>query len=155
MDEIRCSVEVRQDETRQSPGRLVGRILRYGERALDRPELFEAGALTWPADGVVLNRQHVRGAPIMRVIPIVRDNEVVIDQPLIDSQAGRDAAVEIRSGLMRGLSVSFQAKRQAFAGGVRRIQSAAMTAVGLVDSPSYDAPVEVRQRREGRRRVWL
>ena len=138
----------------QSPGRLVGRILRYGERANDRPELFEAGALTWPADGVVLNRQHERGAPIMRVIPIVRGNEVVIDQPLIDTQSGRDAATEIRSGLMRGLSVSFQAQRQAFVGGVRRIQAAAMTAVGLVDSPSYDAPVEVRQRREGRRRVW-
>ena len=79
----------------------------------------------------------------------------MIDQPLIDTQSARDAATEIRSGLFRGLSVSFQAQRQAFAGGVRRIQSAAMTAVGLVDSPSYDAPVEVRQRREGRRRTWL
>lgn len=154
-DEIRCAIECRADETRQSPGRLVGRILRYGERALDRAELFESGALSWPADGVVLRRQHERGAPIMRVIPELREGELVIDQPLPDTQAGRDAAREIRSGLMRGFSVSFKATRQAFAGGVRRIQSAAMTAVGLVDSPSYDAPVEVRQRREGRRRVWL
>ena len=155
MDEIRCAVEVRQDESRQSPGRLIGRILRYGERANDRPELFEAGALTWPADGVVLQRMHARGAPIMRVIPALHEGELVIDQALPDTQAGRDAAAEIRSGLFRGLSVSFQAKRQAFVGGVRRIQSAAMTAIGLVDTPSYDAPVEVRQRREGRRRVWL
>ena len=154
-DEIRCAIECRADETRQSPGRLVGRILRYGERALDRPEVFEAGALTWPADGVVLNRQHERGAPIMRVVPELRGAELVIDQPLPDTQAGRDAATEIRAGLMRGLSVSFAAQRQAFAGGVRRIQSAALTAVGLVDKASYDAPVEVRQRREGRRRVWL
>ena len=154
-DEIRCSVECRHDETRAGPGRLVGRILTYGERALDRAELFEAGALSWPADGVVLNRQHARGAPIMRVIPELRAGELVIDQALPDTSAGRDAATEIRSGLMRGLSVSFSANRQAFVGGVRRIQSAAMTAIGLVDSPSYDAPVEVRQRREGRRRVWL
>ena len=154
-DEIRCSVELRADETRQGPGRLVGRIVRYGERALDRAELFEPGSLTWPADGVVLNRQHVRGAPIMRVIPIERNGELLIDQPLIDSSAGRDAALEIKAGLMTGLSVSFQAQRQAFAGGVRRIQLAAMTAVGLVDKASYDAPVEVRQRREGRRRLWL
>ena len=154
MDEIRCAVEIRQDETRQSPGRLVGRILRYGERASDRAELFEEGSLSWPADGVVLNRQHVRGAPIMRVIPELRAGELVIDQALPDTGAGRDAAAEIRSGLFRGLSVSFEAERQAFSGGVRRIQAAAMTAVGLVDSPSYDAPVEVRQRREGRRRVW-
>ena len=75
-DEIRCSVELRADETRQGPGRLVGRIVRYGERALDRAELFEPGSLTWPADGVVLSRQHVRGAPIMRVIPIERDGEL-------------------------------------------------------------------------------
>ena len=159
MDEIRCSVEIRSDETRQSPGRLVGRIIRYGERALDRPELFEAGAFDLNAikaeGGIVLNRQHARGAPIMRVIPELREGELVIDQALPDTQSGRDAATDIRSGLFRGLSVSFQAKRQAFVGGVRRIQSAAMTAVGLVDSPSYDAPVEVRQRREGRRRLWL
>ena len=154
-DEIRCSVEFREDETRLSPGRLVGRILTYGERALDRAELFEAGALTWPSDGVVLNRQHARGAPIMRVTPEVRGDAIVIDQALPDTTAGRDAAQEIRSGLLRGLSVSFQADRQAFVGGVRRIAAAALTAVGLVDSPSYDAPVEVRSRLDGRRRVWL
>ena len=123
--------------------------------ALDRPELFEIGALSWPADGVVLNRQHERGAPVMRVLPIVDGDELRIDQQLPDTTAGRDAATEIRQGLMRGLSLSFQAKRQSFSGGVRRIESAIMTRIGLVDSPSYDAPVEIRQRREGRRRVWL
>ena len=154
MNEIRCSIECREDETRQGPGRLVGRILTYGERALDRAELFEPGALTWPSDGVVLNRQHARGAPIMRVTPEVRGDEIVIDQALPDTTAGRDAATEIRSGLMTGLSVSFQPSRQSFTAGVRRIAAAAMTAVGLVDSPSYDAPIEVRWRQE-RRRVWL
>ena len=155
-DEIRCAIECREDETRRGPGRLVGRILTYGERARDRAELFERGALSWPADGVVLNRQHVRNLPIMRVVPIERDGELRIDQPLPDTSAGRDAAAEVRAGLLTGLSVSFQSVRQSFAGGVRRIQSAAMTAVGLVDSPSYDAPVEVRQRREGERhrRRW-
>ena len=153
-DEIRFSIECRQDETRQSPGRLVGRILKYGERALDRAELFENGALSWPSDGVILNRQHERGAPIMRVIPELRGRELVIDQPLPDTLAGRDAAEEIRGGLFRGLSVSFQASRQSFAAGVRRIQIAELTAIGLVDSPSYDAPVEVRQRSKGRWRVW-
>ena len=157
-DEIRCAIECREDETRQGPGRLVGRILRYGERAIDRAELFERGALTWPADGVILNRQHARGAPIMRVTPVQVGDELRIDQALPDTLAGRDAAVEIRGGLLTGLSVSFQSVRQSFAGGVRRIQSAALTAVGLVDSPSYDAPVEVRARtRDGERhrRRWL
>ena len=156
MNEIRCAIECREDETRRGPGRLVGRILTYGERARDRAELFERGALSWPDDGVVLNRQHERGKPIMRIVPTVDGDELRINQPLPDTAAGRDAAEEVRAGLLTGLSVSFQAKRQAFAGGVRRIQSAAMTAVSLVDSPSYDAPVEVRARRNGgrRRRAW-
>ena len=155
-DEIRCAIECRHDETRRGPGRLVGRMLTYGERAIDRAELFERGALSWPADGVVLNRQHARGAPIMRVMPVQVGDELRIDQVLPDTVAGRDAAAEIRSGLLRGLSVSFQAARQSFAGGVRRIQSAALTAVAVVDDPSYDAPVEVRARVKGRRhrRAW-
>ena len=157
MNEIRCSIECRNDETRSGPGRIVGTILTYGQRARDRAELFESGALRWPTDGVVLQRQHVRNAPIMRIVPTVDGDTLRIDQPLPDTTAGRDAAAEIRSGLFRGLSVSFVAKRQAFAGGVRRIAAADMTAIGLVDSSSYDAPVEVRNRRNGgrRRRAWL
>ena len=155
-DEIRCKVSCEEDRTRSGPGRLTGTLLTYGERATDRPELFERGALTWPADGVVLNRQHARNAPIMRVLPTQVGDELRIDEILPDTVAGRDAATEIRAGLMRGLSVSFQAARQVFASGVRRIQSATMTAVGLVDEPSYHAPVEVRARVTGRRhrRAW-
>ena len=145
-DEIRCAVECREDDTRQSPGRLVGTVLTYNTRAKDRAELFEPGALTWPAEGVVLQRQHVRTSAIMRVIPEARGDAIVIDQNLPDTMAGRDAAAEVRQGLMTGLSVSFQAARQTHRAGVRRIQAATMTAVGLVDSPSYDAPVEVRHR---------
>ena len=43
-DEIRCPVSCEEDRTRSGPGRIVGRILKYGERATDRPELFERGA---------------------------------------------------------------------------------------------------------------
>ena len=39
MDEIRCKIEVREDESRLSPGRIVGTLITYGERASDRPEL--------------------------------------------------------------------------------------------------------------------
>ena len=48
----------------------------------------------------------------MRVIPEVRGDAIVIDQALPDTTAGRDAAAEVRQGLMTGLSVSFQAARQ-------------------------------------------
>ena len=154
--EIRCAVEVREDDQRQSPGRLFGTLLTYGERAKFRPEVFESGSLDWPADGIVINRQHVRGAPIMRVVPEVRGAAVVVDAPLPDTAAGRDAAREIRDGLFRGLSVEFRATLQSYAGGVRRIKRAVLGGAGLVDTPEYrGSAVEVREGRTERRRLWL
>ena len=156
--EIRCKVELREDDTLASPGRLTGTLLTYGERASDRPELFERGSIDLAAitasGGIVINRQHTRGAPIMRVIPELRGDALVIDAQLPESSAGRDAAVEIRSGLMRGLSVEFKAIRARMVNGVRRISEAALVAGGLVDDPSYSgSTVEVRDK--GRPETWL
>ena len=156
--EIRCKVELREDATLASPGRLTGTLLTYGERASDRPELFERGAFDMAAitasGGIVINRQHTRGAPIMRVTPELRGDALVIDQPLPDTQAGRDAAVEIRSGLMRGLSVEFKALKARMVNGVRRIASATLVAGGLVDDASYaGSTVEVRDK--GRSEPYL
>ena len=157
MTEIRCRIELREDDTLASPGRLTGTLLTYGERASDRPELFERGSIDLDAikanGGIVINRQHTRGAPIMRVIPELRGDALVIDAQLPESSAGRDAAVEIRSGLMRGLSVEFKALRARMVNGVRRIAAATLVAGGLVDDPSYSgSTVEVRDK--GRPETW-
>ena len=155
MDEIRCRIEVREDDTRRSPGRLTGVLLTYGERAADRAELFEDGALKWPDNGVVLRRQHQRGEPITWIVPELRGGAVVLDAPLPDTVAGRDAANEIRSGLMVGLSVEFSPTAIRRVGGVRHIRAAILNGAGLVDDPSYaGSRVEVRGR-NGRRRLWL
>ena len=160
MAEIRCKIEVREDEERLSPGRLYGVVMRYNTRATDRAEVFEVGSLSWPESGIVLNRQHSRKSPIMRVVPVVEGDEVRIDQALPDSSAGRDAAEEIRNGLFRGLSVEFRAVKESVSGGIRRISSAILGGVGLVDSPSYAAAaVEVRAKGGGDRpsvgTLWL
>ena len=160
-DEIRCSVELRADESMASPGRLTGVLMKYGERAADRREVFEPGSLSWPSNGVLLRRQHSREAPIARVIPETRGNEVVLDHPLPDSSAGRDAALEVRNGTLPALSVEFRATGQRYVGGVRHISGALLTGAGLVDDPSYPGSrVEVRHRdgavRQGLgRRLWL
>ena len=147
MDEIRC--EIRLAEAEGKPPRLVGILLPFGQVAKDRPELFEPGSLTWPTDGVVLNRQHQRSAPIMRVLPVVEGDELRIDQPLPDTQAGREAALEIRQGLFKGLSVEFRATAQTITSGIRRITAAVLTGAGLVDSPAYEAAtVEARAKAE-------
>ena len=110
-----------------------------------RAEVFEQGALSWPDGGIVLNRQHQRGSPIMRVIPSVVGQAVVIDAPLPDTSAGRDTAAEVRAGVFSGLSVEFKATKERFEGGVRRIGAAMLRAAAVVDSPSYaGSAVEVR-----------
>ena len=43
MNEIRCRVEMRADDSMASPGRLTGVLMTYGQRAGDRAELFEDG----------------------------------------------------------------------------------------------------------------
>ena len=159
-DELRFRVEVREDEGRLGPGRLCGVVMRYGERAADRPELFEAGSLTWPDDGVVVNRQHTRTAPILRALPLVVGNEVHIDSEIPDTSAGRDCASEIRGGLFKNLSVEFKATAQTIVGGVRRISKAVLSGVAVVDAGAYaGSTVEVRGKedtsRPTARFLWL
>ena len=159
MDEIRCAIEVREDDTRRSPGRLYGVLMTYGERASDRPEAFAPGSLHWPDDGIVINEQHNRQAPILRAIPEVRGRQVVIDAALPDTQRGRDAAIMVRDGIMKGLSVEFRSRRENRAKGYREINDAFTRSAGLVDDPSYaGASVEVRERSDSPRvgrTLWL
>ena len=151
MDELRCAIELREDEARQSPGRIVGTLLTYGKRARDRAEMFAAGALHWPAGGIILNEQHNRQAPIMRFVPELVGDEVHIDAPLPDTQRGRDARTMIRNGTFTGLSIEFRAEIEGRADGVREIRRAYLGGAALVDSPSHDTSVEVRGKPAGRR----
>ena len=121
----------------------------YDTEARDRREVFEPGSLTWDPDGVILHRQHARSQPIMRVLPVADGKELRIDQPLPETQAGREAALEIRQGLFKGLSVEFRAVKQTIVLGVRRISKAVLTGAGLVDSPAHEAAtVEARAKAE-------
>ena len=153
MDEIRCAIEVREVEGK--PARLVGTLMPFGQRAKDRPEMFERGSLSWDAGGIVLNRQHQRGSPILRFTPVEIEGRLTVDAAIPDTMAGRDALAEIKGGLFRGLSIEFRAVRQTIVAGVRRISEAVLTGAGLVDRGSYAAAtVEVRRRAQ-QRRVWL
>ena len=146
MDEIRCSIKI-EDRAEGEPKRLTGTLMVYGERAKDRPEVFEVGSLKW--DGpLILNRQHSRQNPILRFTPVEVEGRLTIDAPIPDTVAGRDALAELSgpSPLFRGLSIEFRAVRQTIVGGVRRITSAVLSAAALVDSGSYEAAtVEARE----------
>ena len=156
MREIRCLIEIRADDSRASPGRLSGVLIEYETRAKDRAEVFAAGALTWPDDGIVLNVQHDRAQPILRFTPELRGREVVVDIALPDTTRGRDAAVMVRNGTFRGLSMEFQAEDEGVKDGLREVRRARLMGAGLVDDASYGNAVEVRGASTIRRtRPWL
>ena len=162
MDEIRMAIEIRADEGRLGPGRLFGVVMKYNTRAADRPELFEDGALKWPDDsGIVLNRQHSRQIPIMRVKPIVVGDEVRIDQRLPDTEAGRSSGHRnqaLPNGLFKGLSIEFVSLKESFFGRHKAniLCHAAERLRSLTCLPYSAAAVEVRAKpRQKRRRVWL
>ena len=148
MDEIRCRVEIREDDTRQSPGRLTGVLLTYGERAADRAELFEDGALYWRDSGIVIREQHNRAAPIVRAQPYMEGRELRVNVPLPNTQRGRDAAIAMQGDnpLYSGLSVEFNSERETRRNGLRVITRAFLDGASLVDTPAYlGSTVEVRE----------
>ena len=160
MDEIRCSIELRADDSRQSPGRITGTLLTYEQRASDRPELFKEGALSWPDDGIILNEQHNRQAPIMRFTPVIEGRAVLIDAPLPDTTRGRDIAVMVKNGTLAGLSLEFRARAEGMRGQLREVRAADLLGATVVDSASYKGSLEVRHKGKGGPRpteftLWL
>ena len=89
-DELICEVRFAEDETRNSPGILSGILMPYNTKASDRQEMFELGALTWPAEGILVRRMHDRASPLVKVIPYLDGTDLRIDSPLLNSTAGRD-----------------------------------------------------------------
>lgn len=153
---ITCEIRFKNDPSRTSPGRLTGTLLTYETRASDRPEMFARGSLFWPDNGLVVNRAHDRKSPVVRVVPFVDGDEVKIDTPLPDTQMGRDAATDIREGLLTGLSIEFYPREEGRRAGMREIRRAYIPRAGLVDDPSYTgSTVEVRHQVTARRRLWL
>ena len=156
MDELLIEVRALEDETRQGAGRIVGTLLTYGERAQDRPELFDPGALRWPESGININEQHERKQQFVRALPFLDGQAVRIDSQVPNTQRGRDALTLLRSGIYTGLSVEFSAVREEFRSGIRVIRDAILTGAALVDLGAYaSAKAEARERVAMRRRIWL
>ena len=55
-----AAIEYAEDTTRESPGHIRGVLVHYGEQASDRPDVYDAGSLSWPDGGIVLNEMHDR-----------------------------------------------------------------------------------------------
>ena len=156
-----CEIRFEEDSTRESPGLLTGVLVVYGVEAKDRKEVVDAGAFHFPPTGVVVNRQHERSAPIVRLQPETHGNEVTVSQPLLNTTAGRDAALEVRGGLLTGLSAEMYVEAQQYRNGIRHITKAYVPRAALVDGASHTgSKVEVRESQQGidplrQAAVWL
>ena len=154
MDTLLCEVRFTEDETKATPGRLVGTLLTYEKRASDRRELFRRGAIHWPETGLVVNDMHDRRSPLLRAIPFLDGDALKIDAPFPDTQRARDAATNLREGILTGLSVEFYAEKETRRAGIREILRAYVPRAGLVDTPSYaDSLAEVRTKLETNKTV--
>ena len=131
-------------EIRAAGRTLTGEAVRYGQRATDRPERFEAGAFA-PLGPLALNLQH---DPAI-VLATTGDGLAVTDTPRaleVRASLRPGAALTLlRRGVLRGLSVEFRALAERTEGGVRVIERAALEGLGLVDEPAYSGRLEVRR----------
>lgn len=135
-------------EVRAAGRTLTGEAIRYGQRATDRAERFEAGAFQ-PLGDVALNLQH---DPTI-VLATTADRLAVTDTPTaleVRASLRPGAALTLlQRGALRGLSVEFRSLAERRGGGVRVIERAALEAIGLVDTGSYAGRLEVRRRGGG------
>ena len=132
-------------ELRVSGRTLTGAAMTYGQRAKDRPEMFEPGSLQ-PIYPVTLNLQH---DPAREIASTADGSLRLADsaEALYISADLREGSAElelVRRGALRGLSVEFAPLRERREAGLRVVSRAALPAIGLVDSGSYRTAVELR-----------
>ena len=141
-------------ELRADKRRLSGTVLVYGDTSPSHRELFEPGSLRL-ADSVVLDLHHDRERAIAwhpgGGLELRQDRaalSMVADLPPLP--AGDRALEEVRAGRTTGLSVEFRAIAERREGGLRVIEDAVLSGIGLVRAPSYPASRVEARRRSGR-----
>ncbi|MCE2494038.1 MAG: HK97 family phage prohead protease [Alphaproteobacteria bacterium] len=153
-------IETRRAELRAEGGRrLSGVVIRYGDVA-EFPwgrERFTPGAFA-PIGDVLLNAQHDRRTPLARTGAglELRDgpDSLELEATLPNTRTADDVLELVRAGVLRGLSIEFEAKAERMESGVRVVDKARLAAVGVVDTPAYPQS-EVEARRRGERRTWV
>ena len=121
-------------------------------------ERFEAGAFQY--DDVILNAHHDRAQPLARTGAGLELHDgpdaLRMTATLPDTALARDIRTLVRSGVLRGLSVEFQALEERAEGDLRILTSVRLTGLGVVDRGAYsESVVQARMelRQTGARRI--
>ena len=157
---IREAVELHAD----TGLRLSGIAVRYGDIAgpprLRFRERIEPGAFGNLAGvDVRLNRQHDRGRLLARTngggLELHDSPDALrFTVQLPDTADARDVHTLVRSGVMRGASIEYDALRERQSGGVSVVERARLSGLAIVDSGAYadslvEARAEIRQSGRG------
>ena len=112
-------------------------------------ERFTAGAFA-PIGDVILNAQHDRRTPLARTgggLELMDSADALeIRAEMPPTQAADDVLALVRANVLRGLSLEFEATAERVEAGVRVIDKARLSGIGVVDSPAYpQSEVEARE----------
>ena len=152
-----ATVECRASDDRSTAGRIYGVLVETGRMASKTVrEIIVPGALKWAGNGVALRAEHL-GREVMRFIPKVDGNKIVIDDHLPDTAIGREVADNIRSGRQRELSIEYVATRSADVQGVEEVLDGMLLGVTPCVAGCFGAQATVSVREASKRREypWL
>ena len=162
------SLEIRRAGTleyRRALRRLSGVVMPYGEistRADNGREMFLPGSLT-PVGDPYLNVMHLNGQDGKANVTLMRQSDglaisqsperVEIEATMPETREAQEVIELIEAGMLKGLSLEFNALEEETLNGVRVVRRAELAGVGIVDNPAYTgAALELRN---GRRKLWL
>ena len=128
---------------------LTGTILQEGRSGSVRRELFTPQSLTWPAEGIPVRTEHLRGEAARGLPTRHSDGSVRIKVR---------ATPEIRAAYQAGkkfLSAEFFALRESRSAGIREIESALLSGAAMVSDPEYRQAVAEIRTKPRRLTKWL
>ena len=147
-------------EIRVEGRKIVGTVIRYNEVSPSHKERFAPGSIRM-ADAIHLDLDHdperaVAYQPGGGLELVDGDASLELTAELPPIPAADRALDDIRTGRAAGLSLEFRAVKETRVDGVRVIEEAELSGVGIVKRPSYEGSrVEARSRRHGRFPKWL
>ncbi len=139
-------------ECRAEGRRLSGTVLRYGDISPTHRERFEPGSLRMD-EAITLNLGHdpMKAVAFMPNggLELTDGREELRMSALVPpTPAGALALASVENRRLPGLSIEFKATAETRQDGIRVIEAATLSGIGLVRSPSYPASqVEARRQR--------
>lgn len=139
------TTEFRYCELQRDGRVLLGQGIVYGDlaRVGSRAERFLPGALgAVESLDVLLNVQHDRARPLARTGGgglVLKDSPVALEvrAELPETREATDTLALIEAGVLRGISLEFQAVEERMESGVRVIAKAVLRGLAVVDRPAY------------------